>query len=218
MKKLFVLLSIILLLVSGCSIKTLSNTDYKKNINIILSEKSSSTNVNFEGYKYYVPNGLKFLNKEEYNAVLKDKYNNYYYTYFDLVSYYHKVENTYEEKSDAYYSKLLAYNNKNGYIEISETNNKYFIVYVFNYAKIEALVTKDSLTDSINNMSYILRSVKYNDKVLGSIIGDNVLSYSEENFTLFDTESSQEDFLEVVSKYDSGYKEAKDQEELNLDE
>ena len=67
-------------------------------------------------------------------------------------------------------------------------------------------------------MCYILRSIKFNDKILESIVGDNVLSYAEEVFTLFDTTSSQEDFLEVVSRYDPEYKKAIDQEELELDE
>ena len=33
---------------------------------------TNTYNVNFEGYKYYVPAGMSFQNKEEYNAILRD--------------------------------------------------------------------------------------------------------------------------------------------------
>ncbi len=218
MKKIIVLLSVILLMITGCSMKELSSNDFEKNMDILLSEKTKSSNVHFDGYKYYVPDGLKFVNKEEYNAILRDRFDNEYYMYVDVISYYHKVENTYKIKQDAYYSKIINYGKKTGYLEITEDNGKYFVEFVFNYAKIESLTDKDNLVKVIDNMCYILRSIKFNDKILESIVGDNVLSYAEEVFTLFDTTSSQEDFLEVVSRYDPEYKKAIDQEELELDE
>ena len=198
--------------------KELSSNDFEKNMDILLNEKTKSSNVHFDGYKYYVPDGLKFINKEEYNAILKDRFDNKYYMYVDVISYYHKVKNTYKIKQDAYYYKVINYGNKTGYLEITEDNGKYFVEFVFNYAKIESLTDKDNLVKVIDNMCYILRSIKFNDKILESIVGDNVLSYAEEVFTLFDTTSSQEDFLEVVSRYDPEYKKAIDQEELELDE
>ena len=67
-------------------------------------------------------------------------------------------------------------------------------------------------------MCYILRSVKFNDKVLESLVGDNVLSYAEESFTLFDTAPTHDNSLEVESGNLPGYKEAKDQEVIDLDE
>ena len=76
MKKIIVLLSIVLLSITGCSIRRLDDKNIDKNINILLSEKVNMTNVNFEGYNYYVPIGLKFLTKEDYNAVLKDRFGN----------------------------------------------------------------------------------------------------------------------------------------------
>ena len=87
MKKLIVLLSILVLLVSGCSINQLDN-NITTNIDTILSEKVNVYNVNFEGYKYYVPKGLKFVTKNDYNALFRDKYNNKYYLYVDIISYY----------------------------------------------------------------------------------------------------------------------------------
>ena len=218
MKKVIVLLSIVLLLMTGCSIKKLDDKDFEINMNVLLSEKVSNSNVNFEGYKYYVPEGLKFVNKEEYNAIFKDRFNNKYYLYVDVISYYHKIENTYKINQDAYYSKVIDYNDKTGYLEIIESGSKYYVEFMFNYAKIEVLVDKDQLVNAMNNMCYILRSIKFNDKVLESLVGDNVLSYTEENFTLFDKTPTRSDVLEVTAGEGEKYKVAKDQEILDLDE
>ncbi len=218
MKKLIVLLSIVLLLMTGCSIKKLDDKDFESNMNVLLSEKISNSNVNFEGYKYYVPEGLKFVNKEEYNAIFKDRFNNKYYLYVDVISYYHKIENTYKINQDAYYSKVIDYNDKTGYLEIIESGSKYYVEFMFNYAKIEVLVDKDQLVNAMNNMCYVLRSIKFNDKVLESLVGDNVLSYTEENFTLFDKTPTRSDVLEVTAGEGEKYKVAKDQEILDLDE
>lgn len=218
MKKVIVLLSIVLLLMTGCSIKKLDDKDFESNMNVLLLEKVSNSNVNFEGYKYYVPEGLKFVNKEEYNAIFKDRFNNKYYLYVDVISYYHKIENTYKINQDAYYSKVIDYNDKTGYLEIIESGSKYYVEFMFNYAKIEVLVDKDQLVNAMNNMCYVLRSIKFNDKVLESLVGDNVLSYTEENFTLFDKTPTRSDVLEVTAGESEKYKVAKDQEILDLDE
>lgn len=218
MKKIVILLSV-LFFITGCSVNRINSSSIDKNIDIILSEKQNNYNVNFEGYKYYVPNGLRFLNKDEYNALLKDKSNNKYYLYVDAVSYYHKTDMDFSKVEDTYYYKELNYNKKKGYIQIlSSENDNYYVKMFFNYARIEVYTSFDDLINVINNMSYILRSIKFNDKVLESLIGDNVLSYKEENYTLFETESSHEDFLEVVSKYDSEFSKARDQDKIELDD
>ncbi len=217
MKRLIVLLSIVLILVTGCSIRKLDNNDIGKNIKMLLEEEVDFHNVYFDGYKYYVPKGLKFVNKEEYNALLTDKMKNEYYLYVDAISYYHKAENTYKVDKSAHYSKLLDYNDKDGYIQINEYEDKFFVQFVYNYAKVEAFVNKNDLSSAINNICYILRSIKYNDKVLESLIGDNILSYQEESFSLFDTEV-EDDYLDVVEKYNPGYDKDLEDEKIELDE
>jgi hypothetical protein len=62
----------------------------------LLTKKVKIYNVYYEGYKYYLPKGMSFVDKEEYNAILKDGNNNVYYMYVDAISYYHKVKNDYE--------------------------------------------------------------------------------------------------------------------------
>ena len=220
MKKIIVLLSIVVLFLSGCSAQRLSSTDLGSNIKILLSEKVDIYNVYFDGYKYYVPKGISLINKDEYNAIFLDKSGNKYYLYVDAISYYHKTKNTYMVDEKIHYSNKLEYNKKTGYINIEEIDGKYFIQFMFNYAKMEAYVPEEDLTTVVNNMCLVLRTVKFNDDVLESLIGDNVLSYQEENFSLFDTESSNEDFLEVVQ--DSGSTSEKNDfesdEEIKLDE
>lgn len=217
MKKIIVLLSILVLLVSGCSINQLGN-NITTNIDTILSEKVNVYNVNFEGYKYYVPKGLKFVTKNDYNALFRDKYNNKYYLYVDAISYYHKSKNKYVINKDAYYSEKLDYNNKTGYVEINEVDGKYFVEFVFNYSKIEVYTDKKYLSSVINNICYVLRSVKFNDKVLESLIGENVLSYKEETFNIFKSKSSSNDFLDYVKEYDSDNKKSKlDEDTVDID-
>jgi len=89
---------------------------------------------------------------------------------------------------------------------------------VYNYAKVEALVDKNDLTSTVNNMCYILRSIKFNRKVLESLIGENSLDYQEENYSLFDADSSKETFLGVVEKYETDdYKKDLEDEKIDLD-
>ena len=219
MKKLAVLLSTILVLMTGCGITKLSDTNTLKNIKTIMSEETNLHNVNYDGYKYYLPKGISFVSKDDYNAVLKDGNNNRYYLYVDVIALYNKVKNTYEENYDLYLSKKLKFNNKTGYIQIEEIDSKYFIQYVYNYVKLESYVSKEDLNDVIINQSYILRSVKYNDKVLESIVGDNVLDYKEVEYNLFKADSNKESFLDVVEREETDkYKKDIEDEKIELDD
>lgn len=200
MKKLIVLLSILTLSLTGCA--SLNTNSIDKVIETVMKKNSKLKNVNFEGYSYYVPRGLKFLNKNEYNAYLSDQYNNNYYLYVDVISRYHKVEQKYKVDKKAYYSKEIKTKDKFGYLEINEVKDYYFIEAMLNYTKIEAYVSKDNLTDALTDISSILSSVKYNDKVLDTIVGENILNYKEENYNIFETKKNTSDFLDYVKEYD----------------
>lgn len=217
MKRIVVLLSAIMLLMTGCSVTKLDSNDLGKNVKILLSEKSSLYNVFYDGYKYYLPKGVGFVTKDDYNAVLKDSVGNKYYLYVGAIGYYNKIENTYKVNNKSHYSKKLDYNKKTGYIQIDEVDSSYYIQFVYNYAKLEALVDKKDLTSTVSNMCYILRSVKFNDKILDSLIGENTLDYKEENYSLFDSNSSNETFLGVVEKYETDdYKKDLEDEKIDL--
>ena len=70
----------------------------------------------------------------------------------------------------------------------------------------------------INNMCSILRTVKFNNAVLDSLIGENALDYKEEDYTLFKADSSKESFLDVVEREETDlYKKDLDDEKIELD-
>ncbi len=219
MKKLIVLLSISIILLTGCSVVKIDKNNYDTNIDNLMSRKVRMYNTFYEGYKYYLPKGLSFLEKEDYNSILKDSNNNRYYLYVDVISYYHKVKNDYEENDKSFYSKKLDYNKKSGYVQIDEINSKYFIQFVFHYAKMEAYVEKKDIVDTITNMCSVLRTIKYNDIILESLIGENALDYKEEDYTLFKAKSGKEAFLDVVKKEETEqYKRDLEDEKIDLDD
>ena len=126
-----------------------------------------------------------------------------YYMFVDIVSYYHKVENSYKIKDNAYMSKLINYDNKSGYIEINLKNDKYLIEIMYNYAKIEVIVNSNDIASAITNSLIILTSVNYNDDIIDNLLEEDVLNYSEETFNIFETNSNDSNFLKVVEEYDN---------------
>ena len=86
MKKKIILLIISILALTGCT--NLTNMSIDELVDVMLEKNTKLSNNVFDGYKYYIPRGLKLLEKDEYNASLKDEYNNTYYFYIDVVSYY----------------------------------------------------------------------------------------------------------------------------------
>lgn len=186
--------------------------DYDSLINQVLFQENHLKNQVFEGYSYYIPYGLKFVNREEYNALLSDCDNHSYYIYVDVVSYYHQVEQSYKENSKVYYSRKLQNKEKtkNGYLEIRQIKNKYFVEAVYNYVKIEVYTDEDHLSDVLVPILEILSSVEYNDKVLETTIGDKVLNYKEESFNIFTTKKTTTNYLDYIEKYDSGQSEKND--------
>ena len=218
MKRIVVLLSIVVIFVTGCSVYKLDDTNISKNIKMILSHKSSLHNVNYDGYTYYLPKGISFITKDEYNALLKDRNNNKYYMFVDVISYYHKVENDYVVNKDSHYSVILDYNKRNGYVQIDEIDGKYFVQFVYNYVKFETYVEKKYLNEAINNICYILRSVKFNDVVIESLIGENALDYKEEDYSLFKGDSNKESYMDVIKRNESDdYNKYLEDEKINID-
>lgn len=204
MKKKITVLLIALLTLTGCT--NLSNMNIEEIVDLVLSDKKTLSNNVFDGYQYYIPRGIKFISKDDYNASLKDEYNNTYYFYIDIISYYNKEKIDYDENDKAYFSKKLNYNDKEGYLEITKVKDldKYFIEYMYNYGKIEAYVNENELECAIINMSSILKSLKFNRAVLESLIGNNVLDYKEDIYDVMKPQGStatKDIYLEYEEKY-----------------
>ena len=199
MKKLGILLGI-LLFVSGCSVISIDDNSIDGIVSSVLSYESDLANQSLHGYKYYLPKGVRQITQTSTNTVLLDQ-KNYYYLYVDTVAYYHHTEEEYQERDDRYYSRSLDYNGNKGYLEINVVNDKYFIEMMYHYAKIEAYVTKEDLTVALTNICTILSSIRYNDSVLATLVGDNVLNYKEESFDIFKPKREEGNFLDYVEQF-----------------
>ena len=204
MKKKIILLIISILTLTGCT--NLTNMSIDEVVNVMLESDTNLSNNVFEGYKYYIPKGLRLINKDEYNAILKDEYNNTYYFYIDVVSFYNEEKVEYEVNNKAYFSKELNYNDKKGYLEITkiEDTDVYFIEYMYNYGKIEAFVKDNEIKSAIINMSSILKSLEFNRNVLESLIGNNVLNYKEDTYDVMKPKgntATKDTYLEYEERY-----------------
>ena len=204
MKKKIILLIISILTLTGCT--NLTNMSIDEVVDVMLKNDTNLSNNVFDGYKYYIPKGLRLLEKDEYNASLKDEYNNTYYFYIDVISYYNKEEVEYKVNNKAYFSKELDYNDKKGYLEITkiEDTDAYFIEYMYNYGKIEAFVKENEIKSAIINMSSVLKSLEFNRTVLESLIGNNVLDYKEDTYDVMKPKGStatKDTYLEYEEKY-----------------
>ena len=208
MKKI-VLLLCFMVLVTGCSVKSIQDDNIDSIVESVLTKKISLSNSYFDGYKYYLPRGLRLVGKKGYNAKIVSGKTNYY-LFVDVIAYYNKVDLQFTP-SDGYYSKELNFNNKKGYLEITEEEDSYFIEIMYNYAKIETLVDKKDLNDAIINSCYILSSVQFNDKVIETLVGENALDYKETIFDIFGPHRDSEGFV----KYEQDYYEYKGDVEEN---
>ena len=218
MKKLFIVLVVSTLLLTGCSVEKLNGKSIDEVIDSIIIKNSKLENSNFNGYSYYIPRELHLINKNDYNAILKDSHNNYYYLYVDAVSYYHKVKKNYKVDKEAYFSRKLNNKKKFGYFEINEQKSGYFIEAMYNYTKIEAFVMKDDLDDAVTYISTVLSSVKYNDKVLSTTIGENSLRYKEENFDIFKTKKDTTNFLNYINEYENIEEKEIDEDNIKMED
>ncbi len=190
-----ILLILLLLLVSGCSIVRIDTSNTDNIVNIILSKDNNLYNQIGKGYKYYIPRGVSYIDTNQNNDILYSA-GNYYYLYIDIVSYYYNTTKDYINNEEAYYSKVINMNNKTGYLEINEQNGKYFIEFMYNYAKIETLVNKEDINKVVLNASYILSTVKFNNNVIKLMLDENFFEI-DEYYDIFTSKKVTSDFLKL---------------------
>ena len=200
MKRVLLLLVSIILL-CGCT----KNVDFKEKdidnlFNTYLSEDTSLANQVSNGYKYYIPTGVKLLKSSNYNEELC--YNgNTYYLHVDVINYYYKTRIEYEEDESLYFSKKLSYNNKEGYVEITKKDEQYLVSIYYNYAKIETYTNEKDLKNTIINLCYLLNSIKYNDSIIAFTVGEDNMEFKEEDFIFF-TPKEDKNFIDYINEYD----------------
>lgn len=215
MKKLLFLCCMILLL-SGCSVVYIDRQSLDEIIDGILSGESNLKSVSLEGYSYYLPQGVNLSRNSAGNSILYYNHKKMY-LYVDLISYYHKVDNDYKVNTDFYYSKAIDKNGYKGYLVVTEVSDNYFVEFMYRYSKMEAYISKEDLNKTVTVMAYILNSIKFNDAVLDSVIGENSLDYSEEIFNIFKPNGDESDFLDYVELYDEGRTNSKNEDILDLE-
>ena len=200
MKRVLLLLVSIILL-CGCT----KNVDFKEKdidnlFNTYLSEDTSLVNQVSNGYKYYIPTGVKLLKSSNYNEELC--YNgNTYYLHVYVINYYYKIRIEYEEDESLYFSKKLSYNNKEGYVEITKKDEQYLVSIYYNYAKIETYTNEKDLKNTIINLCYLLNSIKYNDSIIAFTVGEDNMEFKEEDFIFF-TPKEDKNFIDYINEYD----------------
>ena len=206
MKKIFISLLALMILMTGCSVAKVENSSVSDILDTILYKDNNLSNTFMNGYSFYLPKGLQIVDKKDYNLEIKD-HDNYYYLYVDTVLYFYKKDNQFVEDSSHFYSKKFTHDGKIGYIDVIEKENDYYYVaLMYNYSKIEAYISKDNFSNAIMNMSYILSTVKYNDTVISQNITHESILSKEEKFNLFETEVENNNFLKYEEEYGT-YKE-----------
>lgn len=169
MRKIIIFL---LIFVTGCSVVRIDTKSIDNIVNVVLSKNNTLYNQVGQGYKYYIPRGVSYIETNELNDTLYFN-GNYYYLYIDAISYYYQVDMKYEENKDAFYSKIIDRGKRKGYLEINEKNGMYYIEFFYNYAKFEAIVSKENLNDTVLNASYILSTIKFNHNTIELMINDD---------------------------------------------
>ncbi len=194
MKKIF-LIVFCLILFTGCTVVRIDTDSIDNIIDVVLSKNNKLYNRVGKGYKYYVPRGMNYIDTTELNDKLySDGY--YYYLYIDVISYYNKIDFNYEENKDSYYSRYININDKVGYLEINKVNDRYLIEYMYNYAKIEALVYEEDINDVVLNSTYILSTIKFNKNVIKLMLNDEYFKNKEERYDIFASKKDVNDNLE----------------------
>ena len=220
MKKLWITLLISIFFISGCTITRVSNESVNSIFETVLYVDNNLVNTHMDGYSFYLPKGVTIVDKSEYNLKIKDN-KKYYYLYIDTIAYHYKVENSFVEKHDHFFSQKINFNGKIGYIDIVDKDDYYFLSVMFNYAKVESFIPKEDFDSALMNICSILSSIKYNDSVISGYANSNKNITQEERFNIFDSNIENDNFLKYENEYGT-YKEkidiGKDNDVINVDE
>lgn len=195
MKKVILMLFLIIL-VTGCSVVRIDTSNIENIVSVILTKENKLYNQVGQGYKYYLPGGVTYIESDELNDILYCN-GNYYYLYIDAINYYYQTTIEYDEDDSLYYSKKFNMSDgfkHSGYLEVREIDNLYHIEFVYNYAKIEAIVNKSDLNDTILNSSYILSTIKYNYNIVGLMLNEDYFINKTGKYETYDTKEDSGNF------------------------
>lgn len=195
MKKIILIFSLVLIL-TGCSVVRIDTSSIDNILSVILTKNNKLYNQVGQGYKYYLPGGVSYIDSDDSNDILYCN-GTYYYLYIDTISYYYDTEIKYEKNKDAYYSKEILTKDGfkyDGYVEIIEKEDLYYLEFVYNHAKIEAIVDEDDLNDTVLNASYILSTIKYNKNIIKIMLDDDYFTNKTGKYNDYTTNEDSGNF------------------------
>lgn len=177
MKKIL-LIFLFLFILTGCSVVRIDTSSIDNILNVILTKDNNLYNQVGQGYKYYLPGGVSYIDSDNLNDILYCN-GTYYYLNINTIEYHYKNSVEYKKNSKLYYSKEFSKEDGfkySGYIKIKQQGDLYYLEFVYNYAKIEAMVEKKNLNNAVLNASYILSTIKYNDDIVKLMLDDDYFS------------------------------------------
>ena len=192
MKKYLLLFLIVLL--TGCSVVRIETNSLDTIVDVVLSKNNTLYNRDGQGYKYYIPNGVTHIDTDDLMQTLYYK-GEYLYLYVDIVSYYYNKDIKYKKNDYAYFTKKIDNDDKQGCVEVIKQDDLYYVNFKYNYARIEALVKKENLNNTILNASYILSTIKYNRRLIKTMLDDEYLINKAGKYDLYKTNSKEEKFV-----------------------
>ena len=197
MKK--ILIFILVLLVSGCTVVRIDTTNIDTIVDVILSKDNDLYNRVGSGYKYYIPRGVSYIDTDELNDKLYSN-GSYYYLYVDVIGYTNGVKVDYEENKDAYYSRVISESDgfdSSGYIEIIKEDDLYRIMFSYNYARIETIVEEENINLAVLNSAYILSTIQFNTNVIELMLDDDYFTNKEEKYEVCSKNDDSGDNFEL---------------------
>lgn len=202
-----ILILLLVILLTGCSIVRIDTSNINNITNLILTKNNKLYNQVGQGYKYYLPGGVTYIESDELNDILYCN-GNYYYLYIDAINYYYQTPIEYKENNDVFYSRKFNISdgfNHTGYLEIKEIDELYHVEFVYNYAKIETVVKKEEINNTILNASYILSTIKYNYNIIKLMLDDDYFINRTGNYDEYDTKEDSGKFeLEKENTMEEG--------------
>jgi len=195
MKKV-ILVFLLVIVLTGCSVVRIDTNSIDNIVNVVLYKNNKLYNQVGQGYKYYLPGGVTYIESDELNDILYCN-GNYYYLYIDAINYYYQTKMEYEEDDSLYYSKKIDTSdgfNHSGYLEIKEIDNLYYVKFVYNYAKIEAVVEEKDLNNMILNSAYILSTIKYNYNIVELMLNEDYFINKTGKYNTYDTKEDSGKF------------------------
>lgn len=194
MKKVILSILIVVFLTGCVSIQNASIDDL---VDTTINSKYTLYNHVNRGFKYYLPRELSVSKSDKYNEIIKSKYYDYY-LYVDLVRYFNKDSEDYQEKEGIFYSAVLEGKDKKGILNITELDEKeYLIEASFNYANIEVKVKEKDINAAVTNTLSILTSIEFNYDVVKNLLQDDKLSSKEEQVDVFKGDLSEDAYLDI---------------------